>query len=167
MEDDGVDNEVKIQIGITYNEIGLILMKTKKLDGALNVFNEALKYIPADYGVHVNRGDVYRDMGNINLALSDYHYAIDLGAPQASVQHRLAIVHYMQGIQCFNMRDYNGALIEFSRAIEANPCPEYYKKRIMCNEQLRKVSEMITDLRMLSTIDKADQWAKAYLQKLV
>ena len=32
-----------------------------------------------DPGVYINRGDSYRELKKFNLALSDYHYALDLG----------------------------------------------------------------------------------------
>lgn len=50
-----------------------------------------------------------------NLALSDYHYAIDLGGDEKIAKSRLALTHHALGVNCFNNKDYEGANIEFSR----------------------------------------------------
>ena len=56
MELEGIENDVKIQIGLTYNDMGQVLFAKRKYDGAISVFNEAIKYLPNDPGIHVNRG---------------------------------------------------------------------------------------------------------------
>jgi len=38
-----------------------------------------LNFVDNDPGVYINRGDAYRELKKYNLALSDYHYALDLG----------------------------------------------------------------------------------------
>lgn len=86
--------------------------------------------MPTDSGIHLNRGDTYRELKRFNLALSDYHYALDLGGEPALIKARLSLTHYALGAQCFNQQDYEGANIEFSRAIDFfGDNPEYYVNR--------------------------------------
>jgi len=59
--------------------------------------------MPQDSGIYINRGDAYRELKKFNLALSDYHYALDLltGAnPMAdtkTIKARLSLTHYALG----------------------------------------------------------------------
>ena len=86
--------------------------------------------MPTDSGIHLNRGDTYRELKRFNLALSDYHYALDLGGNPTLIKARLSLTHYALGAQCFNQQDYEGANIEFTRAIDFfSGNPEYYVNR--------------------------------------
>jgi tetratricopeptide (TPR) repeat protein len=86
--------------------------------------------MPNDAGIHLNRGDTYRELKRYNLALSDYHYALDLGGENGLVKARLSLTHYALGAEQFNKQDYEGANIEFSRAIDFfDKNPEYYVNR--------------------------------------
>ena len=74
----------------------------------MTIFNEALNFLPQDSGIYINRGDAYRELKKYNLALSDYHYAMDLltgansGSDTAMIKARLSLTHYALGSQCFN-----------------------------------------------------------------
>lgn len=74
--------------------------------------------MPSDPGVHINRGDTYRQLQKFNLALSDYHYALDVGGDENLIKTRLSLTHYALGAVCYNNKDYEGANIEFSFAID-------------------------------------------------
>jgi len=93
---------VTTQIGLTYNDMGTSLFKKTRFNEALTIMNEALNFLPLDAGIHLNRGDTYRELKRYNLALSDYHYAMDLGGDAASIKARLSLTHYALGSQCFN-----------------------------------------------------------------
>jgi len=58
--------------------------------------------MPSNAGIHLNRGDTYRELKRYNLALSDYHYALDLGGDPTLIKARLSLTHYALGAQCFN-----------------------------------------------------------------
>lgn len=88
--------------------MGSSLFQKKKYHDSVTIFNEALNFLPQDSGIYINRGDAYRELKKYNLALSDYHYALDLltGANAASdtamIKARLSLTHYALGSQCFN-----------------------------------------------------------------
>lgn len=89
--------------------------------------------MPSDAGIHLNRGDTYRELKRYNLALSDYHYALDLGGEASLIKARLSLTHYALGAEQFNKKDYEGANIEFSRAIDFfDRNPEYFVNRARC-----------------------------------
>lgn len=103
----------------------------------MTILNEAITFMPKDPGIHINRGDTYRELKKYNLAQSDYHYALDLGGEQTLIHPRLSLNHYALGAQCFNRQDYEGANIEFSRAIDFfKKNPEYYLNRARCGMEL-------------------------------
>ena len=95
--------------------MGSSLFQKKKYHDSVTIFNEALNFMPTDPGIYINRGDAYRELKKFNLALSDYHYALDLGGNETAIKARLSLTHYALGSQCFNQKDYEGANIEFSR----------------------------------------------------
>lgn len=95
---DGLENEVKMQIGLTYNAMGSSLFAKQKYHDAVTIFNEALNFMDTDSGIYMNRGDSYRELKKFNLALSDYHYALDLGGDGSKINMRLALTHYALGV---------------------------------------------------------------------
>ena len=104
--------------------------------------------MPTDAGVHLNRGDTYRELKRYNLALSDYHYALDLGGDKYLIKARLSLTHYALGAEQFNKQDYEGANIEFTRAIDFfDRNPEYFVNRARCCMLLSLVDMAYNDLR--------------------
>lgn len=53
---EGLENDVKVQIGLTYNDMGSSLFTKRKFHDAVTIFNEALNFMPNDPGVYINRG---------------------------------------------------------------------------------------------------------------
>ena len=94
---EGLENDVTVQIGLTYNDMGTNLYKKERYNEALTILNEALNFMPNDSGIHLNRGDTYRQLKRFNLALSDYHYALDLGGKPTLIKARLSLTHYALG----------------------------------------------------------------------
>ena len=99
---EGLENDVTDQIGLTYNDMGTSLFKKTRYQEALTILNEALNFMPSDSGIHLNRGDTYRELKRYNLALSDYHYALDLGGDSSLIKARLSLTHYALGAEQFN-----------------------------------------------------------------
>jgi tetratricopeptide (TPR) repeat protein len=110
--------------------MGSSLCKQTKYHDAITIFNEVLNFVNNDPGVYINRGDAYRELRKFNLALSDYHYALDLGGEKSKISTRLALSHFALGVNCFNLKDYEGAKIEFSRSIDySDKIPEAFLNR--------------------------------------
>lgn len=62
--------------------MGISLLQGKYHD-AITIFNEVLNFVDNDPGVYINWGDAYWELKKYNLALSDYHYALDLGGEKS------------------------------------------------------------------------------------
>jgi len=77
--------------------MGTSLFKKGRFNEALTILNEALNFLPLDAGIHLNRGDTYRELERYNLALSDYHYAMHLGGAVNTIKARLSLTHYALG----------------------------------------------------------------------
>lgn len=137
MYTEGLENDVTTQIGLTYNDMGTSLFKKGRFEEALTILHEALNFMPNDAGIRLNRGDTQRELKRYHLALSDYHYALDLGGELAHIKPRLSLTHYAIGAVLFNEQDYEGANIEFSRAIDFfGSNPEYFVNRARACMQL-------------------------------
>lgn len=127
--------------------------------------NEALNFMPTDSGIHLNRGDTYRELKRFNLALSDYHYALDLGGDPVLIKPRLSMTHYSLGALCFNEKDYEGANIEFTRAIDFfGGSPEYYINRARASMELGLVEHAYNDIKKTLEMDPSHQVAATMLQ---
>ena len=114
----------------------------------MTILNEAITFMPTDPGIHINRGDTYRELKKFNLAQSDYHYAMDLGGSAKLIHPRLSLNHYALGAQCYNRQDYEGANIEFTRAIEFfDNNPEYYLNRARACMELGHYDTCYQDLK--------------------
>ena len=162
---DGLENEVKTQIGLTYNAMGSSLFAKGKYHDAVTIFNEALNFMDTDPGVYMNRGDAYRELKNFNLALSDYHYALDLGGDGPKIKIRLALAHYALGVNWFNEKDYEGAKIEFSRSIDYNPTvPEAFLNRAKAWIELGLIDSAYSDIEKTLELQPSHPTANAMIQ---
>jgi tetratricopeptide (TPR) repeat protein len=154
--------------------MGSSLFQKKKYHDSVTIFNEALNFMPQDSGIYINRGDAYRELKKFNLALSDYHYALDLLTTDgnggikdtAMIRARLSLTHYALGSQCFNQKDYEGANIEFTRAIEYLPAgnAEYYVNRARACLEMGSFEAAYADLQKALEIDPCHDMASSLLQ---
>jgi tetratricopeptide (TPR) repeat protein len=68
---------------VPYNNRGISYHYTRRYDGALQDFSKAIE-LDRDYAnAYYNRGNLYRSMGNKELAVADYQKACDLGHENA------------------------------------------------------------------------------------
>lgn len=163
---EGLQNDVTVQIGLTYNDMGTSLFRKGRFHEAMTILNEAITFMPTDAGIHINRGDTYRELKKFNLAQSDYHYALDLGGDAKMVNPRLSLNHYALGAQCFNKQDYEGANIEFSRAIDFfGGNPEYYLNRAKCCMELGDYDVVYKDLTKCLDLNPSCERANALIQQ--
>lgn len=79
-----------------------------------------------DYRFFVNRGDCYRALEKIELALADYHRAYDAKPGNWDTRTRLSMVHYIIGTALFNHSAFDEAEVELSTAIQYNPKVAHY-----------------------------------------
>jgi len=162
---DGLEDQVKMQIGLTYNTMGTSLFSMNKFHDSVTIFNEALNFMDQDPGIYINRGDAYRELKKFNLALSDYHYALDLGGQGSKINFRLALTHYALGVNWFNEKDYEGAKIEFSRSIDYNgTMPEVFVNRAKAWVELGLVENAYSDVERTLSLQPDHPIANSMIQ---
>ena len=146
--------------------MGTSLFQKKRYHEAMTILNEAITFMPTDPGIHINRGDTYRELKKFNLAQSDYHYALDLGGDTKLIKPRLSLNHYALGALCFNRLDYEGANIEFSRAIDFfSGNPEYYLNRAKACMELGQFGNAFEDLKVVLELDPTDDRANGMMMQ--
>lgn len=72
LEDNSLEAELRSQIALTYNEMGIFLYKQGKYPEACKLFTEGLTFNAKDWGMFTNRGDCYRSLNEFVKALEDY-----------------------------------------------------------------------------------------------
>lgn len=164
MNFENISEQVRTQIALTYNDIGKTLFSQERYRDAITPFNEAINFLGGDSGLFINRGDCYRMRGMNEVALADYHHAVELGAAAHLVNPRLAVVHYGISLQLYNQTDYSGSAIECTRAISYNPnLADYYVARAKSQIQLGSPSTAHDDLQKALTIQANHEEANRIL----
>lgn len=69
----------------TYNNMGIAAMRQGKMDLAIECYTKALKIQPKFSFAYLNRGSLYHQLGNTDLALIDYDKVVELDAHNSSV----------------------------------------------------------------------------------
>jgi len=104
-----------------------------------------------------NRGNTYRNQGNLDLAIADFDRAIEINP---------------QYFQAYNLRgriyaarsDHNRAISEYTDAIKLDPVyVEAYVNRGLAYEALGLTANANSDFRRAQSIDPSDQVSKARL----
>lgn len=160
MNFENISEQVRTQIALTYNDIGQTLYKQGRHRDAITPFNEAINFLGGDSGLFINRGDCYRMRGMNEVALADYHHAVELGASPSVINPRLAIVHYSIALQLFNQTDYSGSSVECSRAVSYNPnVADYYVARAKAQINLGSPQNAYDDLQKAVSLNSTHEEA--------
>jgi tetratricopeptide (TPR) repeat protein len=121
--------ELAKQRCLIFNDMALAEIEAGKHSAALLLLNRALttqrhqsNSIPEGLcrSLHVNRGDCYRGLGKLQLALADYHSAIEAHPHATHIRTRISVVHHARGVELCNEGKTKKAIAEFSKAIEFN-----------------------------------------------
>ncbi|EGR33413.1 tetratricopeptide repeat protein [Ichthyophthirius multifiliis] len=146
IRDKSLELEVKNQIALTYNEMGMICFQRQQYDEAIALFNESLQFKANDWGVYCNRGDCYRMNNKIDEALKDYLKAQKIDENREEINTRISMIRNSRGIILFNQKKYEKAIKEFNEAIKFNiNISQYYQNRGKCLLELGNLQEAIQD----------------------
>lgn len=160
MNFENISEQVRTQIALTYNDLGQSLFREKRYQDAITPFNEAINFLGGDSGLFINRGDCYRMRGMNEVALADYHHAVELGAAANVINPRLAAVHYAVALELYHQTDYSGASIECSRAIGYNPIvPDYFVTRAKAQVSLASPQSAFDDLQKAIALNPSHEEA--------
>jgi len=88
-----------------------------------------------------------------------------LGGDSKLIHPRLSLNHYALGALCFNRQDYEGANIEFSRAIDFfDKNPEYYLNRAKACMELGLYDTTYNDLKKCLELNPTCERSSALFQ---
>jgi tetratricopeptide (TPR) repeat protein len=131
-------DDILIQTNLVYNELALRFASKGEYDQAIALFTKVLTteqnlsrgLVEVDYRFYLNRGDCYRALDKIQLALDDYNSALVMSPLDWQIRTRKSLIHYMRASSAFNIGSYSEAEENLNDAIENNPkVSEYYMIR--------------------------------------
>mmetsp|Transcript_13038 Transcript_13038/g.29987 ORF Transcript_13038/g.29987 Transcript_13038/m.29987 type:complete len:530 (-) Transcript_13038:377-1966(-) len=153
------------QLAITYNQLAIELYAARDLHRALSVYNLALKHDPASSSVWVNRGDCYRELQEIGLALQDYLTAHNLNPKDKDIRIRLSTLFDARGLTYFDRGMHMEAETEFTNAIKYLPqVYHYYLHRASAAYLQGNLKQSFEDYKKVVELDPANEIAWARLQ---
>jgi len=81
---------------------------------SINLFGHALSATDGNFVAYNSRGFAYYEIGQFDLAISDYQKALEINAQYGKAYNNLGLVYCKQG-------HYDIAIQEFNKALEINP----------------------------------------------
>lgn len=147
-------DDILIQTNLVYNELALRFASKGEYDQAIALFTKVLTteqtlsrgLVEVDYRFYLNRGDCYRALDKIQLALDDYNAALLMAPLDWQIRTRKSLIHYMKAHASFNAGAYSEAEKDLSDAIENNPkVSEYYLIRGKSRYFLGKFQDAYSD----------------------
>lgn len=135
-----------------YNNLASFELENNNIEKALLDVNKALK-LKSNYADAIsNRGNIYSQMGQNDLAFIDFDRAINL-KPHADAYFNRANLYAKTS-------QYNKALKDYSESINLKSSPDGYTNRAFCYLQLQNENKAMQDLNF--TIEKYPRFAPAY-----
>ena len=159
------DEDAKRQLAITYNQLAIELYAARDVQQALSVYNLALKQDPNAASIWVNRGDCYREMQEVGLALQDYLKAHELNPDDRDTRIRLSTLFDARGLTYFDRGSLEEAQAEFTSAIKYLPqVPHYYLHRATACIESGNLQQAVKDYKEVVLLDPTNEQAWARLQ---
>jgi len=156
-----------------------------RLDAAIADYDQVIKLMPNESGLHNNRGIINHKLGKYELALEDHTRAISLNPNNATSylrrgniyqnleNYQLAVddytralklkpddapAHKRRGDTYKKMGNYKLATADYTRAIELNPNNRFaYKERGKTLVKLRKYNEALADFSKAIQLNSNDE----------
>ena len=139
-----------------YSEKGFILLKLKRYSEAEVAYNRAIQLNPRT-AFYYNRGNLYDEQGEVELAIADYNQAIEINPEIAEAYINRGLLYNEQGKVELAIADYN-------QAIEINPqFAEVYNNRGLLYVEQGEVELAIADYSQAIEINP--QFAEAYINR--
>ena len=99
---------------VAHNILASFLSQEKRIKEAIYHYNESLRLNPKYHYTYNNRGSLYRDIGQYQLALEDFNAAIGL-------KQNFATAYINRGETYFHLGLYHLALEDFNKVIRLKP----------------------------------------------
>lgn len=111
-----LDQAIAVQpdLAEAHNNRGLVLLKLKRFDEALQSFDRAIALRPAYVAAHANRGGVLRELGRTDDALRSLYRSLELDGERADSYN-------IRGSILQDLNRHQEALVDYQRAQALRP----------------------------------------------
>ncbi|KAM4746610.1 tetratricopeptide repeat protein 16-like [Anableps anableps] len=152
---DSVQEEVQLQLALTYNDFGVQCFSRGLYAEATLLLNKAITEEKSLAGLYLNRGDCFFKQGDWCYALLDYQQAEEMLSPdEPALRLRLAVIHNTFGSFCFEDGFFQDAADMFSLALKYNPTvSQYYENRSKALRRVQNLRGAREDLIRLLILD--------------
>lgn len=145
------DQAIKVnQSSRAYSNRGLEYKKEGNISAALELYNKAIQINKIEKDALLNRGNIYFDSGQDELAMKDYRSAYALKQDDPVLLNNMASLYGRKG-----MLDSCLYYVNASIKINANR-HESYLTRSLCYDQMQRYAEAISDLKMANQLNPTD-----------
>eukprot|EP00698_Gefionella_okellyi_P025497 TRINITY_DN9364_c0_g1_i2.p1 TRINITY_DN9364_c0_g1~~TRINITY_DN9364_c0_g1_i2.p1 ORF type:complete len:521 (-),score=124.17 TRINITY_DN9364_c0_g1_i2:651-2174(-) len=141
-------------LAATYNDLGMRLFDGEQYAEAIVMFNRAVVNSKDAASYYLNRGDAYKKLLQTQLAMADFHQALEVDTNNWDAKVRLSLLHYEAGLEVYNIGQWAQAEYEQTRAIGYNPkVAEYYISRAHAFIHQGKYTEANKDVTQALKLD--------------
>jgi len=120
-----------------YLNLGVELLDQKRVDEAIEMWQESIRLDSENASAHYNLGVAYTQQGNFDSAIAAYQQALDIDPDHAEARSNLAIAHFNRGVTRMNVDDKAGAIADFEQVLEISKDPVLRSRAEKNLEQLR------------------------------
>ena len=140
------DENLKILICNTYNELALTMLNENYLSEANRLLSEAIKYSPNKF-LYINKGDCFFKFKDYNTAYQSYMEALKLDPECQESKARISTVLFKYAVLCFNNSEFNECISNIQNALFYAPlCCEFYLLESKCYMKLKNKHKAICKL---------------------
>ena len=118
---------------VLYLEQGDVLRGLKRYPEALARYGQAINLKPTHPGAYNNRGLLYYEKGEKELAFHNYNRAVELNPKDAEVYNNRGLLYYEKGEKELAIKDYNQALLIDSQSEQI-----YYNRGLLYDKKGEK-----------------------------
>lgn len=145
--------ELDPEYGTPYNNIGIYYKDQNDYETALSYYNKAIEADPEQTRAYRNKGEAHYQLGELEEALAAYNQAIEI-EPEEAENYNARGNHYHD-----DLKDYNPALEDYSKAIELDSDPIYYRNRAITYTELGEYDAAMADYEQAIELDPEYVWA--------
>lgn len=161
-ENMALPSDITKQSNLIFNEMALQFASKGDYERSIVLLNKAIQserefnhdLMDVDFRYYMNRGDCYRALNRLALAISDYEMAQSLCPTDWTIRTKLSMTHYLIAAELFNTGDFRSTERELSQAIIQNPkVSEYYSVRGKARYYLADFKGAFNDFKKCIEID--------------
>lgn len=112
--------KVSPKSGLGYLNLGKYYRQQNKYNEALEIYNNGILNNPGYYLLYYNRGKIFFDQDQIDMAITDYSKCLEI-APRTNYENIYSKALASRGAAYGKKQDYINAILDLSNSLEMNP----------------------------------------------